>query len=154
MEIVTYVLEGELEHRDSTGGEGVIAANEVQRMTAGTGIVHSEFNHSKEHGVHLLQIWIFPDRNGLPPGYEQKRFTRDMRLNTLLPVATSTGARGSVRINQDVTMYISALEATNRLTQTLSPARGGYLFVVSGNIAVNGTRLLPVMPPRLQVSRC
>ncbi|HET7153590.1 MAG TPA: pirin family protein [Candidatus Kapabacteria bacterium] len=141
MEIVTYVLEGELEHQDSTGGRGVIAANEVQRMTAGKGIVHSEYNHSDLDRVHFLQIWFMPNKQGLTPGYEQKQFTKEHRKNILLPVASPSAEGGSVRINQDVAMFISHLEPSKQLAHSLASGRGGYLFVVRGGLNVNGTAL-------------
>jgi len=138
MEIVTYVLEGELEHRDSTGGNGVIGANEVQRMTAGTGIVHSEYNHSPEQRVRLLQIWFLPNRTGLTPGYEQKKFAKENRKNIMLLVASPTAEGESVHINQDVQMFISYIDQSKRITHSFNENRSGYLFVASGELAVGG----------------
>ena len=120
MEIVTYVLRGALEHRDSTGTQGVIRAGEVQRMSAGTGIMHSESNHSKNEPVHLLQIWFFPDKEDLSPEYEQKSFSTEQRLNVLLPVASGKKDTGGVFIHQDAGMSVSRLEILHTLKYPVS----------------------------------
>lgn len=141
MEILTYVVRGTLEHRDSTGGHGLIRPGELQRMSAGTGITHSEYNHSETERLRLLQIWIFPDTLGLEPGYEQRAFTRDQRLNRFLPVAVSAPAYGELKIHQDAQMYISALENGKRLTASLRGDRGFYLFLIEGAITVGAQEL-------------
>ena len=141
MEIVTYVLDGALEHRDSTGGRGVIEAGEVQRMTAGTGVAHSEYNASPTAPVHFLQVWFIPNRRGLTPGYEQRRFGEEQRRNVLLPVASGGKGGADVFLNQDVTMYTSRLLAGREVAHTLAPARGAYVFVVDGAVRVNGVKL-------------
>ena len=110
MEIITYVIDGAIEHKDSMGNGTVISAGEVQRMSAGTGVLHSEFNHSQENELHLLQIWIYPEKNGLEPGYEQTRFPREEKLNRLRLVGSRDGREGSVTIHQDVDLYASILE--------------------------------------------
>lgn len=141
MEIVTYVMQGALEHRDSTGAHGIIRSGDVQRMRAGTGIVHSEYNNSETEPVHFLQIWFFPDTDDLTPGYEQKSFTRADRMNTLLPVASPRMDGPGVHIQQDATMFIAALEAGNTVAHSIPAGRGVYLFVVGGNLTANGTAL-------------
>lgn len=141
MEIVTYVLKGTLAHQDSTGGTGTIESGEVQRMTAGTGIRHSEHNHSKDEDVHFLQIWFHPNRLNLEPGYEQKKFSQAARLNKWLPVASSDKAADGVFINQDVVMYVSRLEKGMALDYPLKDNRGGYIFIIEGDLAANGQRL-------------
>src|SRR5262245_25883832 len=105
MEILTWVLEGALEHRDSLGTGSVIRPGEIQRMTAGTGVTHSEYNHSRDEPVHFLQIWILPERGGLPPGYEQKAFANDTRRGRLCLIASRDGRAGSVTVHQDVAVY-------------------------------------------------
>ncbi|MGB5331579.1 MAG: pirin family protein [Woeseiaceae bacterium] len=141
MEIVTYVIEGAIAHKDSMGNGTVITAGEIQRMTAGTGVQHSEFNHSQDEELHLLQIWIYPEKNGLEPGYEQTRFSRDEKLNRLRLVGSRDGRDGSITIHQDVDLYSSVLEAGNELSLELRPNRKVFLQVVDGDIAVNGQRL-------------
>ncbi|MGB5447553.1 MAG: pirin family protein [Woeseiaceae bacterium] len=141
MEIVTYVIEGAIAHKDSMGNGTVITAGEIQRMTAGTGVQHSEFNHSQDEELHLLQIWIYPEKNGLEPGYEQTRFSRDEKLNRLRLVGSRDGRDGSITIHQDVDLYASVLEAGNELSLELRPNRRVFLQVVDGDIAVNGQRL-------------
>jgi hypothetical protein len=141
MEIVTYVLEGELEHRDSTGGSGIIRAGEVQRMSAGTGIRHSEYNPSATDVVHLLQIWIVPSVQGLPPSYEQMRFTEQQRTGKLLPVASGQSLDGAVKIHQDATICVSMIRPEDQITFKLAPPRRAYFFVIDGELDVNGERL-------------
>ena len=109
MEIVTYIIDGALEHKDSMGNGSVIQAGDVQRMTAGTGVRHSEFNHSSEAPVHLLQIWILPEEDSLPPGYEQRNYSRDTKLNQWRLIAAREGRDGSLRIHQDVDLHASIL---------------------------------------------
>jgi hypothetical protein len=145
MEIVTYVLEGALEHKDSTGGRGLIRAGEVQRMTAGTGVAHSEFNASETDPARLLQIWLLPERAGLAPSYEQKQFTAAERAGALLPIASggneSNTSTSPVKIHQDATFYVSRLQAGDRVSHELKPGRRGFLYVIDGDITVNGESL-------------
>jgi quercetin 2,3-dioxygenase len=141
MEIVTYVLEGALRHKDSTGGAGLIRAGEVQRMTAGTGVAHSEFNFSEEAPVKLLQMWVLPERAGLTPSYEQKRFTSEQRAGALLPIASGQGAPDAVKIHQDATFYVSRLRAGDRVAHGLKPGRRAFFYVIDGEVTLNGERL-------------
>jgi quercetin 2,3-dioxygenase len=141
MEIVTYVLEGELEHRDNQGNSGVIRAGEVQVMSAGSGILHSEYNHSKEHPVHLLQLWILPRTKGLTPRWEQRPFTLKDRSGTLLPVVSVGGIPETLTIDQDAVIYISALHAGHEVTHKGRTDRKAYLFVIAGSLTLQGTLL-------------
>lgn len=141
MEIVTYVIDGVIEHKDSMGNGTTITAGEVQRMTAGTGILHSEFNHSLQEELHLLQIWILPEKNGLEPGYEQTHFPREEKLNRLRLVGSRDGRDGSLTIHQDVNLYSSVLEANNEVSLDLRSNRRVFVQVVHGHIAVNGHEL-------------
>lgn len=141
MEIVTYVLSGALEHRDSLGTGSVIRPGDVQRMTAGTGILHSEFNPSKTEEVHLLQIWLFPEQKGLTPGYEQKNFPLEGRRGRLQLIASRDGRDGSVTIRQDASLYSSLLEPGEAVTYEFQPGRYGWLQVATGDLVVNGQRL-------------
>jgi len=141
MEIVTYVLDGELEHRDSTGGEGSIRAGEVQRMSAGSGVRHSEFNASTKNTVELLQIWLLPEKRGVQPSYEQKQFTQADRTGKLLPIVSPTVEGDSVFIGQDATFYVSRLEPGQSATHELVDGRRAYLFVADGELELNGERL-------------
>jgi redox-sensitive bicupin YhaK (pirin superfamily) len=140
MEIITYVLEGALEHRDSIGNGSVIRPGEVQRMTAGTGVTHSEAN-SSEDPVHLLQIWILPNARGLKPGYEQKTFTDDEKRDRLRLVASADGRDGSVTINQDASIYASVLAAGREVIHQLAPNRNAWVQVARGRIEINGNDL-------------
>lgn len=141
MEIVTYIIDGAIEHKDSMGNGTVITAGEVQRMTAGTGVQHSEFNHSRETELHLLQIWIFPEQNGLDPGYEQTRYSREDKLNQLRLVGSRDGRDGSITIHQNVDMFASVLEKDNEVSHEVQPGRKVFVQVVDGNIAINDQRL-------------
>jgi redox-sensitive bicupin YhaK (pirin superfamily) len=141
MEIITYVLEGALEHRDSLGTGSVIRPGEVQRMTAGTGVRHSEYNASKTEPVHLLQIWIEPARTGLSPGYEQKTFSDADKRGRLRLIASSDGREGSVTINQHAAVYATVLAAEQRVTYTLARRRRGWLQVARGSLTLNGQAL-------------
>jgi redox-sensitive bicupin YhaK (pirin superfamily) len=141
MEIVTYMVEGALEHKDSMGNGGVIRRGEVQRMTAGTGVEHSEFNHSKQDKAHLLQIWIFPAEKGLKPGYEQKAFSEASRKNQLKLVASPTGRDGSVTIHQDASIYCALLEKGASVEQNIQAGRHAWLQLVRGKIELNGQAL-------------
>lgn len=141
MEIVTYVLEGVLEHRDSMGHGEILRPGEFQRMSAGTGITHSEFNPSESEPVHLYQIWLFPHTKGLTPGYEQKTFPPGERRNKLQLVASQDGQSGSLRINQDARIYLSDVTADAILQHQLPDRRHGWLQVLSGSLTLNGDRL-------------
>jgi hypothetical protein len=141
MEIVTYVLEGELEHQDNQGNKGVIHPGEIQVMSAGMGIVHSEYNHSKDRPVHLLQLWIMPRAKGLKPRWEQRRFTAVDRTGVLLPVVSGGDIRGTLAIDQDATIYASALPAGRSVIHKSRAGRKAYLFVIGGALTVNGSPL-------------
>lgn len=139
MEIVTVVIDGTLEHKDNLGNHGIIQPGEIQRMSAGTGIFHSEFNHSKEKPLRLLQIWVFSDTKGLKPSWEQKKYTKDDRKNRLLSVIGSKNSKQKDRmtISQNTTFYISNLEKGVDLNHTLQKDRIAYLFVIDGQITLN-----------------
>jgi len=141
MEIISYVLEGALEHKDSIGTGSVIRPGEVQIMSAGTGIRHSEFNHSKTEPVHFLQIWIVPARQGIAPRYDQKAFPDAEKRGRLLLVGSSDGRDGSIVIYQNVELFASILNAGEQVTHTLQTGRKGWLQVVRGSIEANGRRL-------------
>src|SRR5262249_42247505 len=141
MEIVTYVLEGSLRHKDSTGGAGLIRAGEVQRMTAGTGVAHSEFNPSENETTRLLQMWVLPERAGLKPSYEQKQFTTEERTGVLLPIASGQDAPGAGKVHQDVTFYVSRLGVGDTVAHVLKPGRRAFLYVIDGEVELNGERL-------------
>ncbi len=141
MEIVTYVLDGALAHRDSMGNGSVIRPGDVQRMTAGSGITHSEFNHSNDAPVHFLQIWIVPDRKGLTPSYEQKTIPAEATAGRLCAVASHDGGDGSVTINQDATLYTSVLAPGQVVTHAFAPGRHGWLQVARGQVALDGRSL-------------
>jgi len=141
MEIISYVLEGELAHKDSMGNGSVIRPGDVQRMSAGSGVRHSEYNHAREQTTHFLQIWIEPNVAGIAPSYEEKRFSDTDRQGRLLLVASADGADGSVRIHQDARMYVSRLSAGQALAADIAAGRLGYLHVIQGSVSVNGQRL-------------
>jgi redox-sensitive bicupin YhaK (pirin superfamily) len=141
MEILSYVLEGELAHKDSMGTGSVIRPGDVQRMSAGTGVQHSEMNASRERPVHFLQIWILPDRRGHQPGYEQKAFPEAERTGALKLVASSDGRDGSVTVHQDVSLYSGVLRAGDRVQYTLAAGRHAWIHVARGEVDVDGTRL-------------
>ena len=141
MEIVTYVLEGELGHRDSMGTGSVIRPGDVQRMSAGTGVTHSEMNASKTQRVHLLQIWIVPDKQGYQPSYEQKAFSDADRRNKLRLVASPDGRDGSVSIHQDATISASLLSAGQQVEHTFDKNRYGWLQIARGSVELNGEKL-------------
>ena len=142
MEIVSYVLEGALEHRDSIGTGSVIRPGEVQRMTAGSGIQHSEYNHSREAPVHFLQIWLLPERQGLAPGYEQKDFPAAEKQGKLRLVGSRDGREGSVTIHQDVDLYAGLLAPGERVTHQPRPGRALWVQVARGEITLNGEQLV------------
>jgi len=141
MEIVSYVLEGGLEHKDSMGNGSVIRPGDVQRMSAGTGVRHSEFNASDAELVHFLQIWILPDRQGHAPGYEQKHFTPADLAGALRLIASPDGRNGSIAIHQDARLYAAKLDGDQRASHTLAPGRLGYVHVARGTLHLNGTPL-------------
>ncbi len=141
MEIITYVLQGELAHKDTMGTGSSIRPGEVQRMSAGTGVLHSEFNHSRTEPVHLLQIWILPEQNGIEPSYEQKTFPAEEKRNTLRLIASPEGRDGSVTIHQDAELYASLLQKGKTLRHPLEKSRGAWIQVVEGEITLNGTTL-------------
>ena len=141
MEILTYVLEGELQHRDSMGNGSVIRPFDIQRMTAGTGVTHSEQNPSRIDPVHLLQIWILPERRGLAPGYEQRAFTPADAQGRLHLLAARDGRDGAVTIHQDVTLWTTLLAPGERVTHALAPGRHAWVQVARGALAVNGVAL-------------
>ena len=137
MEIISYVLEGALEHKDSIGTGSVIRPGDVQRMSAGTGIQHSEFNASTTEPVHFLQIWILPEQNGIQPSYEQKTFTEAEKRGTLRLVGSRDGRDGSITIHQDVNLYATALQEGETASQSLAEGRVAWLQVVRGAVQVN-----------------
>ena len=134
MEILSYVLEGGLSHKDSTGGGGVIRPGDVQRMSAGTGVMHSEFNASRSEPVHFLQIWLLPERRGIAPGYEQKHFPAEQRQGQLLLVASPDAAEGSLKIHQDARVYSSLLGKGQTVNQDLAPGRHAWVQVARGKV--------------------
>src|SRR5436190_13430958 len=134
MEIVTYVLEGALEHKDSMGTGSVIRPGEVQRMSAGTGVLHSEENPSREKPVHFLQIWIIPEKAGIKPSYEQKAFPASERRGKLRLVASRDGSEGSVTIHQDAALYLALLDESERATYEPGPGRHAWVHVARGEI--------------------
>jgi hypothetical protein len=140
MEIITYVLSGSLAHKDSMGNGSVIQSGDVQKMSAGTGIQHSEFNPSADTPVHLLQIWIQPAQRGITPSYAQQSFSVQDKLNKLLLIAAPEGA--PIPLHQDVKLYAANLSAGNELTHQFSPARSGYLHVATGSITIDGMNLI------------
>jgi redox-sensitive bicupin YhaK (pirin superfamily) len=140
MEIITYIIDGELSHRDSTGREASIKQDDVQRMSAGTGVVHSEYNNS-DAPVHLLQIWILPEADGLKPSYEDRTFTRAEKQDQLRLIASHDGREGSTRINQDASVYASLFSSGKSVELTLQPGRHAWVQLVSGELDVNGIRL-------------
>jgi len=141
MEIISYVLDGALEHRDSLGNGSVIRPGDVQRMSAGTGITHSEYNPSQAELVHFLQIWVLPARTGLAPGYEQRHFPAGERQGRLRVVAAPDGRDGAVTVHQDVTLCAALLQGGDRLVQPLQPHRHAWLQVARGAVVLNAISL-------------
>lgn len=141
MEIISYVLSGELAHKDSMGNVKGIPPGDVQRMSAGTGVMHSEFNHAQGQTTHFLQIWIEPNVRGIPPSYEQKTFAEADKRGTLRLVASPDGAEGSVRIHADAAVYAGLLHGAEAVTLPLDPARKTYVHLVKGALQVNGKSL-------------
>jgi redox-sensitive bicupin YhaK (pirin superfamily) len=146
MEIVTYIIDGTLEHKDNLGNTGVIRPGEIQRMSAGTGVRHSEYNPSQKDPVHLLQLWITPAVDHLPPSWEQKSFSLSDRTGNLLPIAVPVGKNGNtaasaVQIHQDATIYTSLLAPGQSTTHQVAKGRRAYIFVIGGNLKLNGETL-------------
>ncbi|AOK30319.1 MULTISPECIES: pirin family protein [Burkholderia] len=141
MEIITYVLDGELAHRDSMGNGSIIRAGDVQRMSAGTGIVHSEYNASRDTTLHLLQIWLIPTERGGKPGYEEVRFTDEDKRGRLRLVASPDGRDGSVSMRADASIYAGLVDGDERIEFALPPGRRAYVHVARGRVTVNGQAL-------------
>ena len=142
MEIITYVLDGALEHKDSIGTGSVIRPGDVQKMSAGAGIRHSEFNASQKDPVHFLQIWVLPDRQGIAPAYEQLHFPREAKLGKLLLVGSNSGEKGVIRLQQDAKMYVTVFEsAEQRVEHALSGGRHAWVQIARGSATVNGNQL-------------
>jgi quercetin 2,3-dioxygenase len=141
MEIVTYVLEGALQHKDSMGNGSVIKPGDIQYMSAGTGVTHSEFNASKTEPVHLYQIWMFPQEKGQKPAYDQKNFSEAEKRGKLRLIASPDGRDGSVKIRQDNELYATVLGAGESVKHTLKPERHAYVQVARGSVKLNGTAL-------------
>ena len=141
MEIVSYVLEGALTHRDSMGTGSTIRPGDVQRMSAGTGVLHSEFNASQAEPVHFLQIWLLPGRRGLAPSYEQKSFPAAERQGRLRLVASSDGREGSLVVHQDVALYTTLLGASEQVAHALAPGRHAFVHVARGRVRLDGEEL-------------
>jgi redox-sensitive bicupin YhaK (pirin superfamily) len=142
MEIISYVLAGGLAHKDSMGNGSTIRPGDVQRMSAGTGVTHSEFNASQDEPVHFLQIWIEPSTRGIRPGYEEKRFDADSKRGRLRLIASPDGAEGSVTIHQDARIYAAIVDGEDNLEYALSPGRRAYVHVIGGGLEVNGQPLV------------
>jgi len=141
MEIISYVIEGAIEHRDSTGNQSVIRPGDVQRMSAGTGVTHSEFNPSADEPLHFLQIWILPERGGLTPSYEQRSFSDTERLDRLKLVVDPNGNDGAIRIHQNVRLYSGLMNSGTHITHEVLPDRHAWIQVVDGTLDVSGTSL-------------
>ncbi len=141
MEILTFILAGALQHQDSLGNGSVIRPGDVQRMSAGTGVTHSEFNASASEPVHFLQLWILPQRPRLPPGYEQRHFPDAQRRGRLCLIAAPDGAQGAVRINQDVRLYCGLFDGAETATLPIAPGRRAWLQLARGTLQVQGTAL-------------
>jgi redox-sensitive bicupin YhaK (pirin superfamily) len=141
MEILTYIVSGSLQHGDSLGNSSVIRPGEIQRMSAGTGVTHSEFNPSAEEPVHFLQIWLTPENKGGAPGYEQREFTEEERRGRLRLIASPGGGEGSVTVRQDASVYSGILAAGDEVVHELQPGRNAWVQVVKGSLKLNGTEL-------------
>jgi quercetin 2,3-dioxygenase len=141
MEIISYVLDGALEHQDSMGNGSVLRPGDVQRMSAGTGVTHSEYNHSKTDPVHFLQIWVIPAEAGGAPGYEEKHFDADSKRGRLRLVASGDGRDGSVSLRQNVDLYATILDGEERVEHVLAAGRQAYVQVARGSVTVNGEAL-------------
>lgn len=141
MEIFTYILQGALQHRDSMGNGSIIRPGDVQRMSAGTGVTHSESNPSSDEPVHLLQIWILPSKDGIEPDYEEKKFPDDEKRNKLRLIISPDGSYGAVRINQDASVYASVLDQGHEVVHQLGSGRHAWLQVAAGSISLNDVKL-------------
>jgi redox-sensitive bicupin YhaK (pirin superfamily) len=141
MEIITYMIGGELKHMDSLGHGGVLRGGEVQVMSAGKGIMHAEFNNSKTEPLRLLQIWIMPRTENLPPRWEQRNFTDQQRRNALLPVVSSGNIAGTLAIDQDAAVYVASLDSGKEIVHKSAEHRHAYVFVISGAIELNGRKM-------------
>ena len=141
MEIISYVLSGALEHKDSMGTGSVLHYGDVQRMSAGTGVRHSEFNHNADEKVHFLQIWIQPNQVGIPPSYEEKNFTVESKLGNLRLIASNDGREGSVLIHQNASIFATILRSGDAVEHKLAAGRIAYVHVIRGDVTVNGTAL-------------
>ncbi|CAM8639892.1 COG1741 Pirin-related protein [Oxalobacteraceae bacterium] len=141
MEIISYVLDGELAHKDNMGNGSVLRYGDVQRMSAGTGVMHSEFNNSPDKQVHFLQIWIEPSAKGIKPGYEEKHFDVASKEGQLRLIASHDGSEGSVTIHQDARLYASILQSDASIVHPLTPGRTAYVHLIRGQMTVNGQRL-------------
>lgn len=141
MEIISYVVSGGLQHEDSMGNKTIIRPNEVQRMTAGTGVVHAEQNAQADSETHFFQIWIMPSKRGISPDYGQKSFEKELNSQKLVHVISPDGRDGSLSINQDANMYISRLKAEDEVDYQLLPTRGAWVQVVKGQLNINGTEV-------------
>jgi redox-sensitive bicupin YhaK (pirin superfamily) len=141
MEIITYVLDGELAHKDSMGNGSVIRPGDVQRMSAGTGVLHSEYNHAHDKTTHLLQIWIEPKFRGIPPGYEEKRFAADEKRGRLRLIASTDGEDGSVKVHQDIKLYAGLFDGDDQASLDIPSGHKVYLHVARGQVNVNGMDL-------------
>ena len=141
MEIVTYVLDGAIEHKDSMGTGSVIKAGDVQRMSAGTGVTHSEFNHSKKDALHFLQIWILPEKRGIEPGYEQKSVDRKALRGKLVPIASRAGGGSAIRIHQDATILATLLAKGDKVGHELAEGRHAWVHVARGSVLLDGKKL-------------
>jgi len=141
MEIISYVLGGALEHKDSMGTGSVLRYGDVQRMSAGSGVSHSEFNHSADEPVHFLQIWLFPDQENIAPSYQETHFAPETKRGHLRLIASKDGRDGSLLIHQDVNLYATLLDGSERVQLPLAPRRGAYVQVARGQVQVNGITL-------------
>lgn len=159
MEIISYVLDGSLAHKDSMGNAASIVPGEVQRMSAGTGVTHSEYNHEADRTTHFLQIWIIPDRQGVTPGYEQKAYSEAGKRGRLRLVASPDGADGSVRMHQDARMYAGLFDADEQAVLDIAPGRLAYVHMARGKAVVNrhalsaGDALLYADEPQVEIER-
>ena len=142
MEIISYVLDGELEHRDSMGNGSIIRPGDVQRMSAGTGVTHSEFNPSQENEVHFLQIWVLPNRQGHAPGYEQKFFSDEEKRGQLRLIASNNGDNGSVSLNQDVKIFSALIDSDEQVFYQPNQGRVAWIHVARGSLNLNGHELV------------